>query len=400
MARPRILFIRLGAIGDVVRTLPALNLVRTHLPEAFLAWVVEERSQPILRGHPDLDEVIVLERDRLVEELSSPQSVFDALADAIAFGRDLRRSEFTASLDFQGTLKSGLIARAAGAPTRVGYDRRSVKEGNHLLNNRFVQLPSGPMHRVRRNVALLEGIGIRARPEEASVRLPLGEREKSEADRALETVGVPPGPFVFVYPGSSGLQLYKRYPAARLGEAARRLIEAGWVVVAGIGKGEESLALAMREAAGSDLRVLPPTSLLGMAEIIRRARLFIGGDTGPMHIASLQGVPVLALFGPTDPALNAPWGEGHVVLDALAEAPSASLRASDRLDGTLPARRGAPMRRPARASAFDTLEPAAIAEAALRRLSADGDRPAAHAHAPAESAPSRAFARPSATGSH
>ncbi len=110
----------------------------------------------------------------------------------------------------------------------------------------------------------------------------------------------------------------------------------------------------MREVAGPDLRVLPPTSLMGMAEVIRRAGLFIGGDTGPMHIASALGVPVLALFGPTDPALNAPWGPDHIVLDALASA--------------------SPGRRPHDPSAFDSLSPGEIAAAALTCLASAAAR--------------------------
>ena len=334
----------------------------------------------MLRHHPDLDEAILLPRDVLARELRSPDRFFDGLARAGRLVIDLRRRRFTASLDFQGTFKSGLCTLAAGAPVRAGFDRTSVKEGNALFNNTHVTLPPGPVHRVRRNLALLRALGIEAAPaDEAPAPLPIAPEDRRAADEALRASGASGGPFVFLYPGSSARQSYKRYPAERLGEVARRLIEGGVEVVVAPGRGEEPIVAAMRAAAGSALHVLPPTSLMAMAEVIRRARLFVGGDTGPMHIAAAQGVPVVALFGPTDPALNAPLGEGHVILDALDP-----LR--DSLSGGLTAMRASlvhparPVRRLLDPSVFDTLAPGEIARAALARVHA-GAAPAARSAA-------------------
>jgi heptosyltransferase-1 len=379
----RILFIRLGAIGDVVRTLPALNLVRRRHPDAHLAWLVEERSMPVLRHHPDLDEAILLPRDVLARELGSPDRFFDGAARVGRLVLELRRRRFTASLDFQGTFKSGLCALAAGAPLRAGYGRRSVKEANAVFNNTRIALPPGPLHRVRRNLVLLRALGIEAAPaDETPSPLPISAEDREAADRALSAAGASGGPFVFLYPGSSARQSYKRYPADRLGLVARRLIEEGVEVVVAPGPGEEMLVAALRASAGPTLLVLPPTSLMTMAEVIRRARLFLGGDTGPMHIAAAQGVPVVALFGPTDPALNAPMGEGHVVLDAL------DRRRTGTTDAPPPARAPAgplpkPVRRLLDPSVFDDLAPGEIAHAALARVHAGAPPSAARSAAPA-----------------
>jgi ADP-heptose:LPS heptosyltransferase len=354
--------------------------VRRRHPDAHLAWLVEERSMPVLRRHPDLDETILLPRDALARELGSPDRFFGGLARAGALVAGLRRRRFTASLDFQGTFKSGLCARAAGAPMRAGYDRASVKEGNALFNNTRVALPPGPVHRVRRNLTLLRALGIEAAPaDEAPSPLPISAEDRESADRALRASGASGGPFVFLYPGSSARQSYKRYPADRLGEVARRLLDGGVEVVVAPGPGEEPIVAALRASAGPALHVLPTTSLMAMAEVIRRARLFLGGDTGPMHIAAAQGVPVVALFGPTDPALNAPMGDGHVVLDALDprrdEAPDA--RAPERAPSPRPA---PPARRLLDPSVFDALAPGEIARAALARVHA-GAVPAARSAA-------------------
>lgn len=315
VAPPRILFIRLGAIGDVVRTLPALDGLRRRIPDAHIAWIVEERSVPILTGHPDLDEVILLKRDNMTENLKNPATFFDGLAAAGAIGRSLRQRRFDISLDFQGTFKSGLVALAAGGAQRYGYDRRSVKEGNHLFNNRHVTLPRTPLHRVARNLRLVEPLGVTVDLAEARARLPVAPEHAAEADSALDAAGAPREGFVLLYPGSSLRQAYKRYPPERLGEAARQLIADGFDVVAAPGRGEEEIASRLAAQAGEGLRMLPVVSLLGLADVIRRARLFIGGDTGPMHIACAAGTAVIALFGPTDPRLNAPWGRHPVSLD-------------------------------------------------------------------------------------
>lgn len=363
VAPPRVLFIRLGAIGDVVRTLPALRLVREHLPQARLCWVVEERSSPVLEGHSDLDEVMVLQRGALGAEISRPDTFFAGLGRLGRFAKDLRRRNFSASLDFQGTLKSGLVALAAAAPRRIGYDRASVKEWNHLFNTERITLPPPPVHRVARNLALLASLGIRPDTQPLTTQLPIQDTDRAGADAALGEVHHRGRPFVFVYPGSSARQAYKRYPAACYRDIVGRLLAAGVEVVVGQGPGEEEIAHALVPAAGPRPVVLPPTPLLVMAEVIRRARLFLGGDTGPMHLAWIQGVRVLALFGPTDPALNAPWGDGHVVFDALASELEGS--------GGRGILRGRPASRPRDPSLFDSLDPASIAAAALAMVTSD-----------------------------
>ena len=358
------LFIRLGAIGDVVRTLPALRLVRHRHPEAWIAWAVEGRALPIVQGHPDLDDVVPIDREAIAGDLSQPDTFFAGLVRAGKLRNELRRRRFTISLDFQGTFKSGLVAFAAGAPVRAGFERRAVKEGNHFFNNRYCSLPDRPVHRVERNLRLLEALGIAPEPPEGPVLLPIGEADREAAAGAISECGAADRPFVFVYPGSSRLQAYKRYPANRFGAVIHRLQEAGATVLVALGPGERDIEPELRASCGGALRVLPELPLLAMAEVIRRSALYLGNDTGPMHMAWLQGVPVVALFGPTDPALNAPWGEDHVVIDALA-----SPQVRPGIARPTPA--GA---RPRSDSVFESLDPGTVAEAVLRRLETTEDR--------------------------
>jgi lipopolysaccharide heptosyltransferase I len=362
VSEPRILFIRLGSMGDVVRTLPALRVVRERLPGAHVAWAVEEPAAPLLRAHPDLDEVHVLRRAALAEQLAGPDTFFEGVLGAISFVKELRSRAYTTSLDFQGTFKSGLLAILSGAPTRAGFDRRSVRESSHLFSNLRIELPPPPVHRVVRNLLLLEALGFERGIAPPAVVLPVTEQDRAAADRALAEAGVQGHPFVLLYPGSSRRQEYKRYPPERFGAVGAMLSEAGLHVVVGHGPGEREGAETVRSFSGDLVHLLPPVGLLTLAEVIRRSRAYIGGDTGPMHLAWIQAVPVIALFGPTDPALNAPWGEGHVVLDASRD-PARLSPAPSRSTASGPA--GARRRDP---TLFETLDPADVARATLERL--------------------------------
>ncbi|MGH7411873.1 MAG: glycosyltransferase family 9 protein, partial [Candidatus Methylomirabilis sp.] len=151
----RILVIRLGAVGDVVRTMTALGPLRRRFPQARISWIAEEGPATLLRGHPCLDETIVLPRRHLGELFSSPSTFIPGLARLGAIARDLRSRRYDLVLDFHGTLKSGLVSFATGALVRWGYAPPGSKEMNRLFNTHHVHLPSHPLHRIERNLALV-----------------------------------------------------------------------------------------------------------------------------------------------------------------------------------------------------------------------------------------------------
>ncbi|PYT09579.1 MAG: hypothetical protein DMF49_01720 [Acidobacteria bacterium] len=309
----RILVIRLGAVGDVVRTMPALPLLRRHDPRASISWIVEEGPSALLAGHPDLHEVIVLPRRSLAGLLSSPGTVFSGIGLASRFAAGLRARRFDVALDFHGTFKSGLVSLASGALLRYGFLPPGSKEGNRLFNNRHVTLPASPVHRIDRTLAMVRATGAPA--DEVRVELPIAPRHRRRVEEWLGGWDAAGGSRIVIYPGSSLRQSYKRYPRPYWVEVARQLTsnEGLSVAVAG-GPGEEALVKEVADACAGRVRIAPALDLLELAELIRRCDLFIGPDTGPMHIAWAVGTRVVAVFGPTDPALNAPWGEGHQVI--------------------------------------------------------------------------------------
>ncbi|MDQ7007971.1 MAG: glycosyltransferase family 9 protein [Acidobacteriota bacterium] len=327
----RVLVIRLGAVGDVVRTLPAVGLLRRAWPRARVAWAVETLSAPLLEGHPHIDQLVVLDRRRL-------QHLLRRLApEAVRRIRDYRQSlrafDAEVSLDFQGSLKSGLVAALAGAPKRFGFGARWAREGSHLFANHRVSLDPARRHRVLRAAALVEAAGVApGGPLEADLALRPAELDQGRRRcRAL----CPTWPVVALAPFSSRRQAWKRYPLERWSAVARGLTERGVGVIILGGPGERQEAESLAEAAGHLAAVSTDLDLRGLAALIAACPVLVGGDTGPMHMAWATGARVVALYGPTDPALNAPFGKGHRV---LAPPRPTSRRDADRFPGISPQR--------------------------------------------------------------
>ncbi len=326
---------RLSALGDVVNTLPALTVLRRALPEAHIAWVVEAASAGVLEGHPMLDEVLVSGRKAWEGALKRLRGTWRAAGEFARFCALLRKKQFDAVIDLQGNLRSAVGTWLTRAPLRIGPARGSGKELSHLFYTRGVELPKGPLHRVERALRILEAAGVGAAGEPGIERIEGQQRPDSRdsgdsrferavpppvvpvtaADKAtvgafLGANGLSAGAFAVVHAGTSPFGRYKQWPAERWAEVARRLgSELGLRVVfsRGPSRAEAEGAEAMARAAGSCALVAPPLSLRELGELCRRCRVFLSVDTGPMHLASAVGAPVVALFGPKDPRVYGPY---------------------------------------------------------------------------------------------
>ena len=313
----KILVIRLSAIGDVIRTLPAVKALKEHNRSSHIAWVVEEPSRTLLESQPEIDEVIVVPRKRWTEGITSPLRIGRTLADVVRFVRALRKRRFDTTFDFHGLLKSGLLSYLSGAPTRVGFDRRWSKEWNFLFSNVRANLPEDQikkMNRFDQNLGLLRGIGLDVKDVKIGLSVPPGDREVIEA--FFRNVATPlKRPLIAIHPGTSQKTRYKRWLLDRYARLADRFVrELGATVLFTWGPGELDWVKAVQKEMREPSLLGPPTeSITQLAEIFRRCDLYVGGDTGPMHVASMMGVPVVAIFGPTYPTVNAPFGRHRMV---------------------------------------------------------------------------------------
>jgi 3-deoxy-D-manno-octulosonic-acid transferase/heptosyltransferase-1 len=295
----RILVVRLGAIGDVVRTRVAFAGLRDLYPEATIDWLVEDRAADALDGIVGLDGIVSVPRRRL-SALQGARS----LGLLASLARELRARRYDLAVDFHGILKSGLLVRASGTPNRVGYDRGFAREGSHHFYNHRVRIRPTHLSRFERNAALVSYLGGSIPDQPPPLRL------APDAERDLEATSIPVEPVV-MHPGTSEATRYKRWLAERFGQVAQRLHEEhGWptVVTWGPVGGERECAQEVVSAARGAATLGPPTrSVAHLLALLARARLFIGCDSGPMHLAALACRPLVVLYGATDPVENAPF---------------------------------------------------------------------------------------------
>jgi lipopolysaccharide heptosyltransferase I len=311
----RILLVRLSAVGDVVHVLPALALLRRSLPEAHIAWIAESLSASLLEGHPMIDELIVYPRAHWRR-----QGYLRSLRrDIPAFFGWMRRRGFDVAVDFQGLTKSALIPRLSRIPRRIGYGGEDGREISPWLYTDRLAPPDEIEHVVLRNLYLLTALGFEA-PSPLEFPLPDFSPERERIDSRLEETGIDRGePLILLNPGA-GWET-KRWPPdyfGRLADAVAR--ETGYRVVFTWGPGEEHLITSALDEVGTDtaprVHRAPPTDLRELVALIDRAAVMVGGDTGPVHLAAARGVPVVCLYGGSDPKRNGPIGPGEVrVLD-------------------------------------------------------------------------------------
>ncbi len=295
-----ILLMRLSAVGDVVNTLPAVSAVRAAFPEARIGYLVEDKAAEVVVGHPDLDEAIVFPNRRWKGRALRPATWVEAARHA----RRIRAAGYGVLVDFQGNLKGGLHAALSGIPVRIGFARGHSREGSHRFTNVHVAPPSERILRAEKFLSLLAPLGVVA-PDLVWKLPPRPESERAVGE-FLRGLGCEHGGYVLLHPGTSAHGAEKRWPPERFAALARRIDEElGLRVLVAWGPGE--LPMAEEIARGSRASVAMETrSLLDLAELLSRARLFVGADSGPLHLASAVGAPSVALFGPKDPAVYAP----------------------------------------------------------------------------------------------
>jgi heptosyltransferase-1 len=291
----RILIVKLGSIGDIVHTLPSLAAIRRALPHAEISWVVERRSADILRDNPILDRLIEVDTKALRRGLMSGETLRAPRQQL----RRLRVSAFDLALDFQGLLKSATIARLSGARRVFGFSREGLREPpSRFLLSQSIQVPK-QTHVIRKGLELVRGaLGIPVPENALDLEFPLAvnpthEREAQTA--ALETEGN----YAILNPG--GGWPTKLWSVERFGALADELwLQHGLHSLVTHGPGEAELAQTVLRNSKSDKAQAVSLSLKGFYALAKNARVYIGGDTGPTHLAVAAGAPVVGLFGPTE----------------------------------------------------------------------------------------------------
>jgi lipopolysaccharide heptosyltransferase I len=309
MESHKILILRLSAVGDVFRTLPAVKALKKHTPSSTVTWIVEEPSQAFLETQTEIDEVILFPRRRWTKGIKSLQGMWRTIREMVRFIIDLRKRRFDLVFDFHGVLKSGLLSFLSGSPKRIGYDRRSTKEGNFLFSNVKVRLPKERISRFERNFRLLQGIGLEVKEFNYSLHIP-PEDQQYVGSFFKNVSATLKRPLIAIHPGTSPKALFKRWMPDQYAQLADRLVrELNASILFTWGVEELEWVKRIQKKMKEPSLLGPKTeSLTQLGEVYRHCDLYVGGDTGPMHIASLMGIPVVVIYGPTDPIENEPFG--------------------------------------------------------------------------------------------
>jgi lipopolysaccharide heptosyltransferase I len=301
----KILIVKLGAIGDVVHTLPALAALRRAMPNAHIGWVVEcGGAAKLLRDNPVLDELIEVDTRGWRKDLLSSQT-----RTAIKTSLTKLRG-FDVTLDFQGLLKSGMIAWLSRSPRRIGFDKAALREpASAYLLTETVHVDDNE-HIIKKNLQLVAHLGVAI---DGAYKFPLSVSftEKQFAEQQIAQRG---GDVAIINPG--GGWPTKLWSVEGFAAIADRLWDAyGWRSVVTYGPGEEALANAVVAHSRSGAVELLDSTLKQFFALAQQARLFVGGDTGPLHLAAAAGTPIVGIYGPTPARRNGPFSPADVIVE-------------------------------------------------------------------------------------
>jgi lipopolysaccharide heptosyltransferase I len=298
----RVLIVRLGALGDIVHALPAAAALRRAFPQARIDWLVSARHADLL------DLVTVVDRRLRVNDRAGASNGM-SLPAAI---RELRRARYDVAIDFQGLLKSAVLARASGAARVAGFAAPYARERLAPLfysdaydpGAAGVHDPQETRHVVALNLGLLSVVGV----NNPATEFPIAPVESEAARTVQRQTG---GRYALLNPGAAWPN--KRWPPARLAAVAADLGARHHLTSVVLwGPGEEALAAEVVAGAGGAAILSPATGIADLVALARGAALMVSGDTGPLHIATAVGTPIVGIYGPTRPARNGPLSPDDV----------------------------------------------------------------------------------------
>jgi len=296
MPEPRFLVVRLGALGDIVHTFPAVSGLRETFPNAEIVWLTSSRWKQLVESSS------LASRVRIVETRS-----IRSLRETI---EAIRAGQWEAAIDYQGLWKSAALPFFGGIQRRIGFSRETIREfGVPLLYNERVRA-------ITTHIADQNGeLSLRAGARNAIAPFSLGVSQQDDCGIRDHLYSLGLYRYIVLSPGGGWRS--KCWPPERFGLLCAVIRESlGLRCVVNYGPGEDDLALAVRECSG-DSEPVPYNGPLGpLMALLRNAACIVGGDTGPLHLAIALGTPAVALFGPTDPARNGPYRTNAIVLRA------------------------------------------------------------------------------------
>ena len=294
MPEPRFLVVRLGSLGDIVHTFPAVAALRGSFPEAKIVWLTHSRWLDLVASSNLADEMWPIDS----RDLSNVRAIIARI----------RAQSWEAAIDYQGLWKSALLPFFGGVSKRIGFSSETIREfGVPLLYTDRVRVKSVHIADQNGELSLRAGASVAVAP----VKLLIGEEHRQRVCRDLQAAGI--DRYIVLSPGGGWRS--KCWPAERFGELCSKVCETlDMRCVINYGPGEEQLAAAVKAASGSAEPVAYDGELGQLMALLQGAQCIVGGDTGPLHLAIALGTKAVAIFGPTNPARNGPYPPQHFVL--------------------------------------------------------------------------------------
>lgn len=293
------LIVKLSSIGDVVHTLPAVAALRNSFPDSQITWVVERGAAAILEGNSTINNRITIDTRRWRRKLFQ-RNIWTEINVAL---KQLRQEPVDIAFDLQGLLKSGAIALLARAQKRIGFSNDGLREeiSRFFLTHQVVI--NRRAHVIEKNLQLVKSIGVQHNgPYEFPISV--SDKDNEYVEQLLATQNLTN--FAIINPG--GGWPTKLWSAARFGEVSDWLWQQYQLAsLVTFGPGEEALAQAVVAATNTGHTFSVTTTLKQFVALTRRAALFVGGDTGPLHLAAACRTPIVGIYGPTEPARNGPF---------------------------------------------------------------------------------------------
>jgi len=308
-----ILVVRLGAMGDIIHVIPAVKCLKKNFPLVKITWLVEDKIKDLVETVAEVDEIVIFPRRRWQSYISYPHKYLKMLTEMVCFYRELRGRRYSLALDFHGNFKSGFLTFLSGTKIRIGFSRRYCKEFNYLFTNFRIKLQHKEIHRIEKYLALLQGMGLKAyylRPV-----FSISEKDRDYIYDFIYQNQLENRPVAVIHPGTSAFGKYKQWAPENYACLADRLVkELGFAVVFTWGKQEYNVAKEIISYMQCRGIIACTTSVKQLITLLRHAEIYVGSDTGPTHLASSLGVPTIAIFGPKNPSVYAPYDKNSLVV--------------------------------------------------------------------------------------
>lgn len=296
----KILIIKPSSLGDVVHSMPFLNILREKFPKSEIHWVIAKGLEGLLEGHPMINRLIIINKD-MWKKISRTR---ETMKEVRQLFKDVKKENYDMVIDLQGLLRSGIITKITGAPIRIGF--KEAREGSRFFYTHKIE-GGKDIHAVDRYLKIAEFLGCDI--SDVCFPLPLFSKNSS---LVLHPLSFFRDDYAVIVPGARWAT--KRWPAERFGKLAAKLSFRSIIVGsrADIGIVDKVVNLSN----GKAFSLAGKTTLKDLIEIMRGARFVVSNDSGPMHIAVASGTPVIAIFGPTSPRRTGPYGNGHIVIES------------------------------------------------------------------------------------